>query len=204
MVRARQSTSVPSEAVDLETDGRQPLVVTPGNGKVWARATGSARTFVTEHYPSRRAWSSLIATSVTLTYVGGAAMYWTHAVYRGEQGPPIAHPWHWLLDSTLGFLALTPVLVVLIPLARKMAAGRSAGAEAVVVGGLFALVTVPGPLLHGLIAGADTRLARWATALIGADAGVQSSHVHAVDHSAANDVVTQAVVGGPVTSQLPW
>lgn len=187
-------------APTFRAGARRPTLqrLTEGAGEVGARAARTATSALAEHYPTRRARCSVVATSFALTYVGGAAMYWTHAVYRGEQGPPIAHPWHWLLDSTLGFVALTPALLVLIPLARRMATGRSAGAEAVALGGLFALVTAPGPLLHGLIAGAGTPLARWATALVGSDPGVQSSHVHAVDHSAASEVVTQLVVGAPV------
>ena len=167
-------------------------------GEIRVRATSTARRALAVHYPSRRAWCSLIATSFTLAYVGGAAMYWTHAVYRGEQGPPIAHPWHWFLDSTLGFLGLTPALLVLIPLARRIAANRSSAVEALALGGLFTLVTAPGPLLHGVIAGAGTPLARWATSLVGSDPGIQSTHAHGVDHSAASEVVTQLVMGFPV------
>lgn len=184
----------------FRASGRRPARqrLTERANEVRARVARSARAALAAHYLSRREWCSLVAMSFALAYVGGAAMYWTHAVYRGEQGPPIAHPWHWLLDSTLGFVALTPVLLVLVPLARRIAAGRSAGAEAVAVGSLFALVTAPGPLLHGVVAGAGTPLARWATALVGSDAGVQASHVHAVDHSATSEVVTQLVVGVPV------
>jgi hypothetical protein len=195
---SRSNEVVPGPSIPARLRRPDARSSTEGIGARRARAARTARSALARHHPGRRALWSLVATSFALTYVGGAAMYWTHAVYRGEQGPPIAHPWHWLLDSTLGFLALTPVLLVVIPLSRRMAAGRSAGAEAVALGGLFAFVTAPGPLLHGVIAGAGTPLARWATALVGSDPGVQSSHVHAVDHSAGSEVVTQLVVGVPV------
>ncbi len=43
----------------------------------------------------------LLTTSILLTYGGGAAMFWLHAIHRGEKGPAINHWFHWLLDSTL-------------------------------------------------------------------------------------------------------
>ncbi|MDP8961295.1 MAG: hypothetical protein M3N32_06765 [Actinomycetota bacterium] len=42
-------------------------------------------------------------------------MLWLHAIHRGEKGPAINHWFHWLLDSTLGFLPLTPVLFFIPP-----------------------------------------------------------------------------------------
>jgi hypothetical protein len=80
-------------------------------------------------YRDRLAWLALGTTAVTLCYVGGAIMFWFHAVRLGEGGPAISWYAHWLLDSTFAFVGLTPVLFVLLPLATWAAralAGRSA------------------------------------------------------------------------------
>src|SRR5262249_54009038 len=81
--------------------------------------------------------------------------------HLGEGGPNI--PWyvHWLLDSTFGFLVLTPALLVILPLASLLAgstAGRLApravpAAFAVTAGVVFAIVTTPGPVAHDLVVG---------------------------------------------------
>src|SRR5918996_3893677 len=70
-------------------------------------------------------WGALLVTSLFLAYGGGGVMFWLHAIYRGEDGPPIPDLWHWLFDSTLGFVALTPVLFFIMP-AALYAVGASA------------------------------------------------------------------------------
>src|SRR3954447_18486053 len=64
------------------------------------------------YYREPLSWLALGVTSVILCYGGGAAMFWFHSEHLGEGGPNI--PWyvHWLLDSTFGFLVLTPALVL--------------------------------------------------------------------------------------------
>ena len=125
-------------------------------------------------YRRRTAWLSLVVTSVAVCYVGGAAMFWFHSVALGEGGPAISWYAHWLLDSTIGFLALTPALFLIIPFAT-WAAVRLAGDRldrrgwlyVAVAGVIFAVVTVPGPLAHDLFVARGTWLADKITALIG-------------------------------------
>ncbi len=165
-----------------------------------------AATEVRGYYGTRQARLRLAATSLTLSYVGGAAMFWLHAIYRGEQGPPIANAWHWMIDSSLGLVGLAPVLLVLLPLARALAA-KFPRAEALLIGGLFALVTTPGPFLHYSIAGPETPLARLATSIFGSNPAVIASHVGAVEHSLISESLLQLVVGLPVyvlLAQLLW
>jgi len=166
-----------------------------------AQAGGAA---VRDHYASRQARVGVVVLSLALTYGGGAAMFWLHAIYRGEQGPAIANTWHWLLDSSLGFFALTPVLVLLVPLAQYLATRVRRGFEAVIVGGLFALVTTPGPILHNRIAGAGTPLARLATNVLGTDPHVVAAHAHSVAHAPAGEAVLQLAVGLPVYILLAY
>lgn len=161
---------------------------------------------VRDHYAGGTARLRLAGSALMLFYVGGAAMFYLHAIYRGEQGPAIGHVWHWMLDSTLGLVGLTPVLVVLLPVAVRLARG-SARVEPLVVGGLFALLTTPGPVLHKLVAGADTPLARVATSVFGTDPQVAASHVGAAENSMVTEVLLQAAVGLPVyvlLAQLVW
>jgi hypothetical protein len=108
-----------------------------------------------------------------MCYVGGGLMFWFHAVYLGELGPNISWYEHWLLDSSIGFLALTPALAIIMPIAAA-AALRSHHRRGLVpwlyaaVGGLlFALVATPGPLAHDTVVGRGTWLANTATELVG-------------------------------------
>jgi len=126
-------------------------------------------------YRHRLSYVALIVTSLMLCYVGGAAMFWFHAVELGEGGPAISWYAHWLLDSTFGFIALTPALAVIIPLSAWIAGQLGGGLRprllpwlyAVVVGAIFAAVTIPGPLAHDLFVGRGTWVANEATALMG-------------------------------------
>lgn len=72
------------------------------------RGTGTVREFtrtlettvrkltglVGEFYARPGRGLELAVTSLMLTYGGGAVMFWLHAIYRGEQGPPIADVFH--------------------------------------------------------------------------------------------------------------
>ena len=147
---------------------------------------------------------SLVTLSVMLSYGGGAVMFWVHAVYRGEQGPAIS-PWaHWLLDSSLGFLALTPALAVLLPLsaAALVLIGRdpNPARSALFIGSAFALVTAPGPVVHDLLVGRGTALADLATRLIGSDGA--TTMVHAQGNSPVAECLWQVIAGVPTYTLL--
>lgn len=156
------------------------------------------------------AWVALVVSAAFLTYGGGAVMFWFHAVVRGESGPAIGNVHHWLLDSTLGFVALTPVLALILPLAVWRAGGGDGpqteartwvyvGATAV----LFTLVTGPGPLLHSAVAGAGTPLAELATDVFGEQPTSMSHGDH--DHrSPFTEGALQLGVGLPVYVACTW
>lgn len=156
------------------------------------------------------AWLALLVTSAVLTFGGGAVMFWFHAVFRGEHGPEIGDVHHWFLDSSLGFVALTPVLALIVPLgvwaASAVDSPRRTGLRAYVVSVavLFTLTTGPGPFLHNQIAGAGTPLARLATAVFGQNAGVAARNMHAHDRSPVAEGFLQIVVGLPVYLLGTW
>lgn len=128
------------------------------------------RQLVRSFYSDRLAWAALVVCAVTLTYGGGAAMFWFHAIYLEEGGPEIS-PWlHWMLDSTAGLIGLTPPIAVILPLATwvtgrgPMGSINPAGSRrptrfALVGGALLAFVTAPGPVLHDTFIGRGTWLA---------------------------------------------
>jgi hypothetical protein len=78
-----------------------------------------------------------------------------------------------MLDSSIGFLALTPALVVIMPLAAAVALRTHQHRRLVpwlyaAIGGLlFALVATPGPLAHDTFVGRGTWLANRVTELVG-------------------------------------
>lgn len=154
-------------------------------------------------YSQRVAWLSWIVTSAALAYVGGAAMFWLHAEIRGELGPQI-NPWyHWMLDSSLGFVALTPMVFFILPAAllilhRSRLSGpvERAGFYVLLVGMLFALVTGPGPFLHDLLVGRGKPLANLATSFFGRY--TPASPPHAVAHALWSEMALQVLVGIPV------
>lgn len=135
---------------------------------------GSAGTRLREFYRDPRSWLVLLITSVVFCYGGGLVMFWFHAVQLGEGGPNIGWHEHWLLDSTFAFVGLTPALLLIIPFSA-WAAERLAGPRdgwvpwlyVAISGGLFAVVTVPGPVGHDLIVGRGTWVADRATRLFG-------------------------------------
>jgi hypothetical protein len=130
------------------------------------------------YYRDRLAWVALLVFAVLLAYGGGAVMFWFHAIYLGEGGPAIS-PWlHWLLDSTAGFVGLTPALAVIMPFAASMTAGPAArrGRYVLLIGTLFALVTAPGPILHNALVGRGTWVANHLTSLLGSGRALSPSH----------------------------
>ena len=162
-----------------------------------------------EYYADRHARRLLAVTSLLLTYGGGVVMFWFHAIYRGEQGPAINDVSHWFLDSTLGFIALTPVIVFLIPAAERVALAtgsryRRVVFYAVLVGASFALVTGPGPALHNLVAGEGQPLANWATDVFGHDPGVAERALTAEHRSHLTEGLLQVALGIPVYIGLSW
>lgn len=157
------------------------------------------------------AWLGLLVSAVFLTYGGGAVMFWVHAIVRGEAGPAISPVHHWLLDSTLGFFALTPVLALIMPVAALHAAGV-AGTRANLRLGVYVFATAltftaltgPGPLLHNLVAGAGTPLADLATRFFGEDPEQLVHAMHAGGHSAVAEGLLQLGVGLPVYALCTW
>ena len=156
-------------------------------------------------YSRPLAWAAWIVTSLYLAYGGGAAMFWVHAIHRGEAGPAISDLSHWFLDSTLGFLALTPAVFFLLPLAlwaarsvTRGSLGMRTGGFVVLVGTTFGVVTVPGPLMHNLLVGGGTRLGDLAERVFGLDPSVAARNAVAVEHSALSESLVQLFVGVPV------
>jgi hypothetical protein len=119
------------------------------------------------------AWFALIISALVLVYGGGALMFWYHSIYLGEGGPAISPVLHYLIDSSAGFIFLLPVLGVLLPLTARQAlryTGAPGGIYAVYAmfgGTLFALSTVPGPVLHDKFVGRGTWLGTQVTRLWG-------------------------------------
>lgn len=184
----------------------------PGNGdnSALAPATrrpwlGRARQGVVAFYARPVGWLTLLVTSVFLIYAGGAVMFLLHAIIRGERGPAINDWYHWVLDSSLGFVALTPALFFILPAAlwalRSTDRARHRLAlwfYVAVVGALFALVTGPGPLLHDTIAGESTPVAGLAERVFGHNADVAERSMHAKERSPVTEGLLQIGVGVPV------
>jgi hypothetical protein len=154
-------------------------------------------------YSEPVSWLALVVTTTVLAYAGGGVMFWFHALYRGEVGPAISPWYHWLLDSSLGFFALMPAVLLILPAAlwimqRTRQGSRLArtGRYVALVGALFAAVTGPGPILHDLVAGRGTWLARSAQSLFGVDPAV--AHRHEVVHSLMSESLWQVALGIPV------
>jgi hypothetical protein len=154
-------------------------------------------------YAEPVAWVALVVTSGVLAYAGGAVMFWFHALYRGEQGPAISPWYHWLLDSSLGFFGLMPAVFFILPAAlwilqrtRQGSRLANTGRYVAVVGAIFAAVTGPGPVLHDLIAGRGTWVARSAQTLFGMDPSV--AHRPEVVHSLVSESLWQVALGIPL------
>lgn len=170
-----------------------------------ARTGKATRQTIRAFYSRPLAWAALLVTSALLAYGGGGVMFWFHAIYRGEQGPAINDVAHWFFDSSLGFLALTPALFLILPAAlwalerARVGSRRLKGAVYVLlVGVLFGVVTGPGPLLHNALVGEDSALGRMAVAVFGYDPAVAARSVEVASSSALSSVVLQVLVGIPV------
>lgn len=139
---------------------------------------------ITGFYRDRLAWASLLITSVTLCYVAGLVMFYYHTQMLGEGGPAISWYAHWLLDSTVGFIALTPALLLLLPAGAMIAKALAPSERAVpwlfsvAVGIPFAFLTMPGPLVHDVLVGRGTWLANRVTNLIGNPHAVLTASHH--------------------------
>lgn len=180
-------------------------LVAPASSTWSVRTAGPAllRT-LQQHYRTPGALRTMLFCSVVLSYGGGAVMFWFHCTYRGEAGPAIS-PWpHWLLDSSLGFVALTPVVAVLLPLcqlvSRRTGAGSRPGRTSLLLGPAFAVTTGPGPVVHNLLVGRHTALADLATQVVGRVP--VADHVPAVPHSALVECLLQVAVGVPLYTVL--
>lgn len=170
-----------------------------------ARTGKAARHTVRAFYSRPIGWVALFATSAFLAYGGGGVMFWFHAIYRGEHGPPINDWYHWLYDSSLGFAALTPALFLILPFAllalgwARIGSGRvKAAAYVLLVGVAFGVVTGPGPILHDALVGRDAPLGRLAVDIFGRDPAVAARGAEAASHSMLSEVVLQVLVGIPV------
>lgn len=158
-------------------------------------------------YSQPAAWVAWVVTSGVLAYAGGAAMFWFHAEIRGEVGPQI-NPWyHWLLDSSLGFVALTPMVFLILPAALVIlhriklgSPAERAGLYVVLVGMLFALVTGPGPFLHDELVGRGRPLANLAISLFGRY--MHGPGPREIVHPLWSEMLLQVVVGIPVYATL--
>jgi hypothetical protein len=149
------------------------------------------------HRPSVR---EILVTLALLAYVAGVAMFYLHAIYRMERGAPIADVWHWLVDSSLGFIALSPALFLIMPWVAKRFYKHPVLIP-LVTGILFAICTTPGPIFHGIFASEGGFVATTATRVFGPDPGVIArgmQHLEAVEDSEIIECVLQLLVGLPV------
>ena len=177
--------------------------------RLW-RAAGRWIDMVRGFYGRPIAKLGLLVSAAFLTYGGGAVMFWFHAIVRGEAGPAIDNVHHWLLDSTLGFVALTPVLALILPVAVRHASGiggsRSRVRLGVYVGATalaFTAFTGPGPLLHNTVAGAGTPLADLATRIFGENPEMLAHDMH-VARSPLSEGLLQLAVGLPTYTLCVW
>lgn len=167
--------------------------------------SGSTWLTLRSFYSRPLSWLGVLVTSAALTYVGGGVMFWFHAIFRGEQGPAIGDVQHYLLDATLGFVALTPLVGLIVPatvplVRRRGVAGRqvSTAGFVVVIGLVFGVATGPGPLLHNQIVGGGTWLGDHAEAAFGHDSSVAARNADAPHRSALTEGALQVAVGVPV------
>jgi hypothetical protein len=159
----------PRSVFDPATVGARFVMAEGGT----ASAKGRARAVI-DYYRDPLAVLGFAVSAILLIYVGGAIMFWYHAVLLDEGGPAISWYSHWLLDSTFGFVGLTPALLLIMPLATIAATRASVlNPRAVpwiysgLAGLLFALATVPGPIAHDMLVGRGTWLANQVTQAIG-------------------------------------
>lgn len=188
----------------LDRPARAAAVPRDGRARRLIEALGS-------FYADPLAWVALLLTSLLLSYGGGAIMFWFHAVYLGEGGPPISLAAHWLLDATAGFIGLTPPLFFILPAAvwaatRGSAPGRGlaqfhVGTYALLGGGVYALITFFGPFVHNNLVGRGTWVAERAVAVFGA---VQPPATPPKSVPWLLDGLLQVAVGLPVYVFCTW
>jgi hypothetical protein len=135
-----------------------------------------------------------LLTLAVVAYAGGLVMFTTHAIIRQEKGPPISNVDHWLLDSSLGFVALAPVVIVGVALLARYVA-PSSWRFPIVAGLLFAFVTIPGPIAHDKAVGEDSVGATLATHFCGIDRAALLRP--GIEHSPQSECLVQLLVGIP-------
>lgn len=166
------------------------------------RPTAVAK-LVFQYYRQPASWSVLVIASLVMIYLGGAAMFWFHAIYLGEGGPAISPVLHWFMDSTAA-LALTPVLFVVLPLASRyaMVSHRDLSPHrfALFSGAVFAVMTIPGPFIHNTFLGRGTWLADKVTRLWGDGQAVQPY----TQYPFAMEALLQVAFGLPLYIALMW
>ncbi|HZM78167.1 MAG TPA: hypothetical protein VFC19_20795 [Candidatus Limnocylindrales bacterium] len=166
------------------------------------RPTAVAK-LVFQYYRQPASWLVLVITSLMMIYIGGAAMFWFHAIYLGEGGPAISPVLHWFIDSTAALL-LAPVLFIVLPLASRYArVGQqdlSPHRFALFGGAVFAMATVPGPFVHNTFIGRGTYLADAVTRLWGDGRVVQPY----TQYPFPIEAVLQVAFGLPLYIALMW
>jgi len=166
------------------------------------RPTAVAK-LVFQYYRQPTSWLVLIITSLVMIYLGGAAMFWFHAIYLGEGGPAISPVLHWFIDSTAALL-LTPVLFIVLPLASRYAKvspqDLSPHRFALFSGAIFAVMTIPGPFIHNTFIGRGTYLADMVTRSWGNGRPVQPY----TEYPLAIEALLQVAFGLPLYIALMW
>jgi hypothetical protein len=166
------------------------------------RPTAVAK-LVFQYYRQPTSWLVLIIASLVMIYLGGAAMFWFHAIYLGEGGPAISPVLHWFMDSTAALL-LTPVLFVVLPLASRYARvgnqDLSPHRFALFSGAIFAVMTIPGPFIHNTFIGRGTYLADAVTRMWGDGRAVQPY----TQFPFAIEALLQVAFGLPLYIALMW
>jgi hypothetical protein len=144
--------------------------------------------------------AQILVTGAAIAYAGGLVLFWLHAVLRGEAGPAVSYPKHWLLDSTLAFLVLTPLAAWSLRWSRH--AIESAALSALMAGALVGLASTPGPVVHDLVVGGGTVGADLAARVLGTDPGLV--HHHGVEGSIAVECLLQLLVALPTYAWLAY
>ncbi len=172
----------------------------------------ACRRMLVAYYRDPLAWLGVLVALLILAYAGGAVMFVLHAEVLGELGPAISPMAHWGLDSTLGFVGLAPLLLLVVPLAAWAVTpgdpepGVPVLPCAVVGGTLFGLATAPAPIVHDLLVGRGTWLADRVTALLSPDTPQLVAHVHGDGDGIpqALSIGLQVAVGIPTYILLLW
>ncbi len=159
---------------------------------------------VVSFYRQRSSWLLLAFSAVVMVYIGGAAAFALHAVILGEGGPAISPVVHWLVDSTAGVFALTPVLFVLLPFATRYATVEPGAFRphrfALFGGAWFALATTPGPIMHDALISRGTWLADRVTEIFGDGRALEPAN----DVPVMLSMTYQFTYGLPVYIGLMW